>query len=642
MPDGRVQRADGEPPNLLAVVVAYGAPELLYQCLTALARATIPIVVVDNASTEQNRRFVDQLGAGYVDAGTNLGYAAGVNLALERAWDGTADVLLVNPDAVVARTDVLALADLLATDPLLAAVGPRIEGVDGHPQPPDWPMPSPVQVWLDAFGLGSTYRGRRFVTGTVLLLRARALTELGRFDERYFLYAEEADWQLRAQRAGWRVGVCARATVLHVGAASSSDPALRDQLFQASAEAFARRWYGPVGALSMRVGSVVAALRRTMIGSDRTTARRFLRLLIAGGRARPPVGSSAESTAGSPPEPAAGHQHAPGRLSIVHVVRSSAFAGVERYIADVATELDRRGHAVIVIGGDSARMAGVLPPDVVFYPAVTVVAVLRALWTVRRVDVVHAHMTVAELPAALLKHRLGARLVVTRHFALPRGSTPAGWLARHLIQRQIDEQIAVSSFVASAIGEPATIVPNGVPFVADRTGAGEQNRTVVIVQRLEPEKSTMTALRAWTATGLGRAGWQLAVYGEGSQDGALREQAAGDPSIRFGGFTQSPGAVFADAQIVLAPAPGEPFGLAVAEAMAVGVPVVAARGGAHPELLGDDGVYFTPGDVADCARALLELAGDERRAERGLRLRERQRHLFSLTTHVDALERIYR
>ena len=86
----------------------------------------------------------------------------------------------------------------------------------------------------------------------------------------------------------------------------------------------------------------------------------------------------------------------------------------------------------------------------------------------------------------------------------------------------------------------------------------------------------------------------------------------------------------------------EGFGLVVAESMACGTPVVAAREGAPPELLGDDGVgaLFEPDDPEALARALaeaLDLAADS-----GTRAACRARgELFSVERTVQRYHELY-
>ena len=83
-------------------------------------------------------------------------------------------------------------------------------------------------------------------------------------------------------------------------------------------------------------------------------------------------------------------------LSVVQVVRSNAFAGVERYMCQVANGLVSRGHHLAVIGGDPARMHAELDSRSDYQPAETVLQTARALAGRRDADVVHVHMTAAE------------------------------------------------------------------------------------------------------------------------------------------------------------------------------------------------------------------------------------------------------
>ena len=86
---------------------------------------------------------------------------------------------------------------------------------------------------------------------------------------------------------------------------------------------------------------------------------------------------------------------------------------------------------------------------------------------------------------------------------------------------------------------------------------------------------------------------------------------------------------------------GDPYRLLTA--MAHGVPVVAADGGAHIETVGEDGMLFAAGDINAAARSLVALSDDiDLRRRVGGRLRDRQQRSFSLPRHVETLEGLYR
>jgi len=266
----------GLPPQV--VVVAYGPPEPLAEALEPLTGFSV--TVVDNSSSTQTREMAERHHAHYIDAGANLGFAAGVNRALasldERGL-ADADVLLLNPDARIQPDSIRALQVELHRSPRLACVGPAQK----HPQTGVservvWPFPSLVAAWLGAFGLGALDRRHGFVIGSVLLLRRAALADVGRFDERFFLYAEETDWQFRAVRRGWTTGLVPAASATHVGGGTSDDSVLRDELFHRSLLKFFAKHRGVLGEFSFRCAMVVGAALRLLVSSrERRAAARW-------------------------------------------------------------------------------------------------------------------------------------------------------------------------------------------------------------------------------------------------------------------------------------------------------------------------------------------------------------------------------
>ncbi len=210
---------------------------------------------------------------------SNIGFAAAVNLALNEYGNLGSDVLLLNPDARVLPSDLTILCDELHCSQDLAAIGPRLEGLDGSTQKSLWPIPSPWIALASLIGAADFVARRWFVSGAVLLLRGDAVEVVGLLDERFFLYAEETDWQLRALRAGWRVGVIPNALAQHEGGGTSSEAGRRELLFNASAERFVRKWYGAFGWQVYRVASILTALRRLATSRDeqaRETQRRTI------------------------------------------------------------------------------------------------------------------------------------------------------------------------------------------------------------------------------------------------------------------------------------------------------------------------------------------------------------------------------
>jgi len=166
------------------------------------------------------------------------------------------------------------------------------------------------------------------------------------------------------------------------------------------------------------------------------------------------------------------------------------------------------------------------------------------------------------------------------------------------------------------------------PSVAGRGGYA------LVASRLSPEKGVDVAVEACR-----RAGVPLVVAGDGPERGRLRSLAAG-ADVRFEGIVDDARlrVLRTGAALALVPSrSSETFGLAAAEAMAAGVPVVASRIGALPELVGEESLV-APGDPADMARAVSRLWGDEALAQQG---RERVRALAGPDAVAASLRRIY-
>ena len=221
-----------------------------------------------------------------------------------------------------------------------------------------------------------------------------------------------------------------------------------------------------------------------------------------------------------------------------------------------------------------------------------------------RFDVVNTHMTAADIgaAAALWFTRRSRRPVVvaTRHFAKPRGRVGPVPIGR-FVRRRLDAQIAISRAVADAVDGRSTVVHTGVENRPLRDVA-LRDRVVLIAQRLQPEKRTDVGIRAFAASGLADDGWTLEIAGAGPERGALEALATDlgiGASTRFLGYRTDLPQVMDRAGMLIAPCPVEGLGLTLLEAMAGGLPVVAAGAAGHLDVLAglDSRAMFPPNDV---------------------------------------------
>lgn len=339
-------------------------------------------------------------------------------------------------------------------------------------------------------------------------------------------------------------------------------------------------------------------------------------------------------------------------MRIRHLVCTDNFAGVERYVATTAAELARRDHHVEVFGGrqDAMRVAlGDAPVKLIEAPDAPSACRIALARRQRQPDLVHAHMTAADVAAVLTRPATRAPIVSTLHFAQPRGHDALTRRAYSIIPHLIDQQIAISRFVASHTGGHPEVIVNGVPDPLASTEPSPAGRDpiVLVAQRLEREKDTAVALEAFASSALADRGWRLHVAGKGSERGALEDRASTlgiAAHVSFLGRVADLGDRMLHAGLLLATAPAEPFGLSVVEAMAASLPVVAADGGAHRETIGSatPETLFAPGD-AEAAGALLRRYVEDPTARDDLAARGRARYTesFTIEAHVEALQRLY-
>ncbi|WP_265523733.1 glycosyltransferase family 4 protein [Oerskovia flava] len=338
-------------------------------------------------------------------------------------------------------------------------------------------------------------------------------------------------------------------------------------------------------------------------------------------------------------------------MRILHAIRSDGFAGVERHVARLARAQAARGDQVVVVGGDPAAMRATLAdPRVTHVPARTTLDVVRALRShAPGAAVLHTHMTAAEV-AATFAGSIGRDLppvVTTRHFASTRGSGRAGALKAAVGRHRVRAQIAISEHVARHVDGPSVVVRPGVEDRPDGADAAGRKPVVLMVQRLEAEKRTDLGLRAFAASNLSAQGWQLHVAGDGARRAELERLTAElgiATAVTFLGTRTDVEELMASASLLLAPCPVEGLGLTVLEAMASGLPVVAAGAGGHHEML--DGLeplaLYPPYEPEVAGKQLAELAASPGRRDAYARAaRAVQRERFTPQAQAAATALVY-
>lgn len=241
-------------PLVLAAVVNYDRADLTERTvadLNAQSRsADMHVIAIDSGSSPEGRaEFERTLGpiAELVQLNVNAGYGAACNTAAGMASrEGIPYLWLLNNDLWVPPDTLERLLDALTADPNLAAVaavtvdptGRRILGAG-------------VEVRMRRGIVRHLFQGARpeelpdapfevdALEGACMLVRVSAFREVGGFDERYFMYWEDADWSVRTRGAAYGLQVVPGARVRHF-VASSSSQVLRTRLMLRNRVRFVR------------------------------------------------------------------------------------------------------------------------------------------------------------------------------------------------------------------------------------------------------------------------------------------------------------------------------------------------------------------------------------------------------------------
>ena len=362
-------------------------------------------------------------------------------------------------------------------------------------------------------------------------------------------------------------------------------------------------------------------------------------------------------------------------MRIVHVVQGLGVGGQERLVVDLSLELARRGHEPIIVtlslGGELGAEARGIP----VYDAPrakgadpSLIARLALLLHRVRADVVHTHNPAPLLhaiPAALLARV--RRRVHTKH-GVNRYGGRALWAARALV-RVTDAFVAVSPHTADVARAKERVpegrlhtIPNGIalaPYRPDRSARARVRAELGIapgafvvgsVGRLVPEKDYPRLVRAVAPLLSERV--RLVIVGAGEGVGAGTERAAIEAAIppdraRFvtlTGLRRDVPSMLAAFDLFALSSRTEGLPLAVSEAMACALPVVATAVGGLPSVVPPAcGLLVAPGDDDDLGAAIAILEHDRRRTRAmGVAARHHALARFSLEPMADAYERLYR
>jgi hypothetical protein len=236
------------------IIITYNSSEYLLECLDstygALRGLSGRVFVVDNASQDDVEEAISSFpDVRLLKIKKNCGYAGAVNACLPLCR--APFILVMNPDIVIDAGCFRKILRFMKENKDVAVVGPKVFGPDRKVQGSARSFPTPLTAFFGRSSLltrllpnnrmscKNVLNGRvdddcplfvDWVSGAFMMVRKKAVDQVGPMDERFFMYWEDADWCKRMSEGGWRIAYYPEASILHYTGCSSRKNFLRSLL----------------------------------------------------------------------------------------------------------------------------------------------------------------------------------------------------------------------------------------------------------------------------------------------------------------------------------------------------------------------------------------------------------------------------
>jgi GT2 family glycosyltransferase len=227
------------------VIVNFNSTDFLLRCLRSVYEALeeIParIIIEDNDSGDGVGRIQAMFPQVKLSKGThNVGFSKAANKGLKEG--NSPYVVLLNPDTYVPPGFFGTALRYMEENPDIGIMGPKVLNLDGSVQGSARSFPTPLTALFGRNTLLTKWFPRNrtslqnvittksdgispmevdWVSGACMIVRRRAIQDVGLMDERFFMYWEDADWCRRMRESGWKVVYLPQASIVHFVGGSS-------------------------------------------------------------------------------------------------------------------------------------------------------------------------------------------------------------------------------------------------------------------------------------------------------------------------------------------------------------------------------------------------------------------------------------
>jgi glycosyltransferase involved in cell wall biosynthesis len=354
-------------------------------------------------------------------------------------------------------------------------------------------------------------------------------------------------------------------------------------------------------------------------------------------------------------------------LRVLHVIDSLIQAGAEALVKDMVPRMRSVGVEVSVAvlkELDSPFERELRGKNIAFLPTArggiySPAHVLSLRRHIHKFDVIQTYLFPAQLFAPLAVMLEGSKVPLVLSEQTTHHRRKKMWLhpletwmySRYAAIACASEGIATSLTAwVPGVGNKITVIPNGIdvqtferaiPVARSSVGINNGNCVLLYVARLEPQKDHANLLRALAQI----PDADLVLAGDGSLREQLEDQAEAlgvAPRVHFLGRRNDVAELLKMADIYVHPAAFEGFGIAAAEALTAGKPVVASNVPGLAQVVGDAGILVPPGDAATLAAEVRTLITSPHRRQQLSQAAVERGRQFSIENTVAAYIDLYR
>lgn len=361
---------------------------------------------------------------------------------------------------------------------------------------------------------------------------------------------------------------------------------------------------------------------------------------------------------------------------VLHTVEDLKIGGIETLIASIAAGLDPTRFTVevwcLARGGriaDELAEKGI-PVNILgmksYYNPLHVLRLGR-LMREGRFHVLHTHGYFAGTFSRMAAPFGRVPVIIHHVHSTYTHYSPRNIRIERFLSRFTDQTVciskAVQNFVLQTLGvrkDKTRVIYNGVPSHVDescgidretmraRLGIKKEDLAIIVVAHLTANKGHQILFEAMDLLGKKALGAKLIVVGDGPLRSDLQSLASRlgiAPAVIFAGYRRDVMSLLRMSDLCVLPTQTrEGLGIALLEAMAMGLPVVGSNLGGIPEVIeeGETGFLVAPGSSAELSQAIERLARDPSLRQRmGRKGRERYEQKFTLQKMLHHIESLY-